>query len=136
MPSETGSAIKRLGLALLNATLLLAVIALALAVTLTVQLRGLADDLRDGIRSEIVALQPRLEAARTSARDALEALDQTQDSPQATTARADLRALIDRLETLEPEPQTRAETVCLLQQLALAIIATAARHLLPDPAAP
>ena len=137
MPSDTGLALKRLGLALLNATLLLAVIALALAVTLVVQLRGLAGDMRDGVRSELVAMQPRVEAARSSARAALDALepaaDGAVDAPARAAAREDLRALIDRLEALEPGPQTRAETESLLQRLVMAVLATAARTLLLEP---
>lgn len=133
MPSDTRRTLRDLGVALLNATLLLIVAALFLAVTLVVQVRGLANDLQTGMQERIATLQPQIEAARTEARAALDALESAAAAapgaiPQAAPpALTELRGLVERLETLTPAaPQTDP----LLRQIALAIIATAARGLL------
>ncbi|MCB1406944.1 MAG: hypothetical protein KDK01_12000 [Rhodobacteraceae bacterium] len=143
MPSEGGGALRRLGVALLNATLLLAALVLLLAVILVWQVRGLATDMRDGLRSELVTIQPRVEEARHSAQEALSALDAAAQAPGATTspppvavtqAQDRLRALLDDLATLDPGLENAEQTESLLRRLALLIIATAAQGLL-DPAA-
>ncbi len=123
MPSERRP-LRDLGVALLNATLLLIVAALLLAVILVVQLRGLATDLREGLRSELTALQPQLQAARDQARAAL-------DANPAPQARAELESLLARLETLDPATLQGPETDSLLRQIVLAILTTAARGLAP-----
>lgn len=120
MPSETGSRLKQLGLALLNATLMLVALVLLLAVVLVWQLRGLATDLR----TDLVAMQGQVQAARTEAREALAALD---DPERAGAAREDLRALVTRLEAMEEAPDLGDGA--LLHRLALAIIAVAAQGL-------
>jgi hypothetical protein len=129
--------------ALLNATLLLAALVLLLAVILVWQVRGLATDMRDGLRSELVTIQPRVEEARHSAQEALSALDAAAQAPGATTspppvavtqAQDRLRALLDDLATLDPGLENAEQTESLLRRLALLIIATAAQGLL-DPAA-
>ena len=127
MPSDITTALKRLGIALLNATLLLAALVLFLAVMLVWQLRGFADDMRGGLRAELVALQPQVEAARTSAREALAALDSADGRPQM---REDLAALVARLDALDPATAPRIETESLLQRLVLAILSAAAAGLL------
>ncbi|PTX05130.1 hypothetical protein [Pararhodobacter aggregans] len=121
MPSETGSRLKQLGLALLNATLMLVALVLLLAVVLVWQLRGLATDLR----TDLGAMQAQVQAARTEAREALAALD---DPERAGAAREDLRALVTRLEAMEEAPDLGDGA--LLHRLALAIIATAAQGLI------
>lgn len=121
MPSETGSRLKQLGLALLNATLMLVALVLLLAVVLVWQLRGLATDLR----TDLGAMQAQVQAARTEAREALAALD---DPERAGAAREDLRALVTRLEAMEEAPDLGDGA--LLHRLALAIIATAAQGLM------
>lgn len=129
MPSETGSRLKQLGLALLNATLMLVALVLLLAVVLVWQLRGLADEVRTGLRTDLAAMQGEVQAARTEAREALAALD---DPERAGTAREDLRALVTRLEALDPAavtPDASEETASLFHRLALAIIAVAAQGL-------
>ena len=133
MPSDITTALKRLGIALLNATLLLAALVLFLAVMLVWQLRGFADDMRGGLRAELVALQPQVEAARTSAREALAALDSADGRPRM---REDLAALVARLDALDPASAPRVETESLLQRLVLAILSAAAAGLLApaDPA--
>ncbi len=127
MPSDITTALKRLGIALLNATLLLAALVLFLAVMLVWQLRGFADDMRGGLRAELVALQPQVEAARTSAREALAALDSADGRPRM---REDLAALVARLDALDPASAPRVETESLLQRLVLAILSAAAAGLL------
>ena len=121
MPSDRRP-LRDLGVALLNATLLLIVAALLLAVILVVQLRGLASDLRDGVQSQITTLQPQLQAARDQARAAL-------DANPAPQARAELESLLARLETLDPATLPTPETDTLLRQIVLAILTTAARGL-------
>lgn len=129
MPSETGSRLKQLGLALLNATLMLVALVLLLAVVLVWQLRGLADDVLTGLRTDLAAMQGELQAARTEAREALAALD---DPAREGAAREDLRALVTRLEALDPAaaaPDASGEDASLFRRLALAIIAVAAQGL-------
>lgn len=119
--SSEPSALRKLGAALLNATLMLVALILLLAVVLVWQVRGVASDLRDGFRTELVALQPQLQATLQSAREAL------QDLPETAPAREDLRALVDQLETPPTLPQ---DTDSLLRRLALAVIALAAQGVL------
>ena len=121
MPSDRRP-LRDLAVALLNATLLLIVAALLLAVILVVQLRGLASDLRDGVHSQITTLQPQLQAAREQARAAL-------DANPAPQARAELESLLARLETLDPATLPTPESDSLLRQIVLAIFTTAARGL-------
>ena len=139
MQSDTGSALKRLFVALLNATLLLAVIVLALAVTLVVQLRGLAGDARQGLRTELVAMQAQVEATRQRAELALEALAAAPAAPgtiplaprpEMIQAQDSLRALIDDLDRFDPATAPQAEGEGLLRRLVFAIFATVARGLL------
>ena len=123
MPSEPGPW-RKLGAALLNATLMLVALILLLALLLVWQLRGLAQDLRLGLRAEIATLAPQIDAARTSAAEALARL-------QDPEARRELTALIDRLDRFENSPPPQTDSA--LRALALAIIATAAGQLLdPD----
>lgn len=121
MPSERRP-LRDLAVALLNATLILIVAALLLAVILVVQLRGLATDLREGLRSELTALQPQLQATRDQARAAL-------DANPAPQVRAELESLLARLESLDPATLQGPETETLLRQIVLAILTTAARGL-------
>jgi len=131
MPSETGGRLKQLGLALLNATLMLVALVLLLLVVLVWQLRGFADDIRTGLRSDLAVMQAQVESTRDSARSALQGLP---DSPEAQAARQDLARLVDRLEALDPGALVPDETDALLHRLVLAILATAAQGLLGGPA--
>lgn len=118
MPSDRRP-LRDLGVALLNAMLLLIVAALLLAVTLVVQLRGLATDLREGVRTELATVQPQLQAARDQARAAL-------DASPAPEARADLQALVDRLDALDPATLPTPEADTILRQIVIAILTAAA----------
>jgi len=140
MPSEQ-STLGKLGAALLNATLMLVAIVLLLAVVLVWQVRGLADDMRSGLRSELTMLQPRVDAARSTAVEALGALDTARQAqpdapPEVTQAQDSLRALIDDLSALDPAPENAEQAESVLRRLVFAIFATAARGLLSDPPAP
>lgn len=119
--SSEPSALRKLGAALLNATLMLAALVLLLAVVLVWQVRGLASDLREGLRAELVALQPQMQATREAARAALE------DLPATAPARDDLAALVDQLEARPTAPQ---DTESLLRRVAFAVIAIAAQGVL------
>ena len=119
--SSEPSALRKLGAALLNATLMLAALVLLLAVVLVWQVRGLASDLREGLRTELVALQPQMQATREAARAALE------DLPATAPARDDLAALVDQLEARPTAPQ---DTESLLRRIAFAVIAIAAQGVL------
>lgn len=141
MPSEIGSALKRLFVALLNATLLLAVIALVLAVTLVVQVRGLAQEARQGLHGELVALQAQIEVTRQRAQAALAVIEAApapaspgaiapQPRPEIGEARDTLRALIDDLARFDPVTAPAEAGEGLLQRLVFAIFAVAARALL------
>ena len=143
MASEGPGVLRKLGAALLNATLMLAALVLLLAVLLVWQVRGLAQDMRGGLRAELATVQPRIEGARETARQALEAVDDAQSRPAAdaaelTAVRYSLRALIEALGRLEAAPGSISEvgqepgdeTESLIRQLVLAIFATAARGLL------
>lgn len=138
MPSETPSgipaALRRLGVALLNASLLLAALVLLLAVVLVWQVRGLATEMREGLRSDLVTIQPRIEGARRSAQEAMSALDsarQTPDAPPAVAqAQERLQTLLDDLAALDPSPENAEQTESVLRRLVLMIIATAAQGLL------
>ena len=136
MPSDRRP-LRDLALALLNATLMLGVAVLILIVVLVVQLRGLANDLQSATQHRIDTLQPQIEAARAEARAALEAFQAAHPvapgaiSPSPSPQLTEMRALVERLESLPPVIETEAP---MLRQLALAIIATAARNLLtPEP---
>lgn len=129
MPSDARSRLRELGLALLNATLMLGALVLLLAVVLVWQLRGFADEARTGLRTDLAAMRAEVQAARTEAREALVALD---DPAREGAAREDLRALVARLEALDTVAAPPAEAESLLRRLALAIIATAAQGLLGD----
>lgn len=129
MPSEIGSRLRALGLALLNATLMLAALVLLLAVLLVWQLRGFASDMQ----ASLAGAQLQLTEVRLNAREALDALD---DPARAGQARQDLARLLDQLDALDPATAPAAETESLLQRLVLAIIATAARGLLTEAPAP
>ncbi|MCA2013464.1 hypothetical protein LCM17_18375 [Cereibacter sphaeroides] len=119
--SSEPSALRKLGAALLNATLMLAALVLLLAVVLVWQVRGLASDLREGLRTELVALQPQMQATREAARAALE------DLPATAPARDDLAALVDQLEARPTAPQ---DSESLLRRIAFAVIAIAAQGVL------
>ena len=119
--SSEPSALRKLGAALLNATLMLVALVLLLAVVLVWQVRGIVSDAREGPRTELVALQPQMQATREAAIAAL------QDLPDTAPAREDLRALVDQLEA---RPQLPEVTDSLLRRLALAVIATAAQGVL------
>ncbi|MFN4099957.1 MAG: hypothetical protein ACK4GT_09280 [Pararhodobacter sp.] len=129
MPSDTGGRLRQLGLALLNATLLLIALVLLLLVVLVWQLRGFADDLRTGLRSDLALMQAQVEATRETARASLQELP---DSPQAQAARQELARLVDRLEALDPAAAAPGETDALLQRRVLVIIATAAQGLVGE----
>lgn len=150
MASEGPGVLRKLGVAVLNATLMLAALVLLLAVLLVWQVRGLAQDMRGGLRAELATVQPRIEGARETARQALEAVDDARSRPAAdttelTAVRDSLRALIEALGRLETDPgfgneagleigrETGDETESLIRQLVLAIFATAARGLLEPP---
>ena len=142
MASEDPGPLRKLGAALLNATLMLAAIVLVLAVVLVWQVRGLAQDVRGGLRSEIAEVQPRIDAARETARQALAAVDDARTAPAADreanateldAVQANLRALIDELGSLQPPAEGGDETESLIRQLVLAIFATAARGLMDAP---
>jgi hypothetical protein len=102
--------------------------------------------MRGGLRAELASVQPRIEGARETARQALEAVDDARSRPAAdttelTAVRDSLRALIEALGQLEAAPgsisevgrETGDETESLIRQLVLAIFATAARGLLEPP---
>lgn len=134
MPSDLGARLRALGLALINATLLLAVLLLVLALLLVVQVRGLAEDVRTGVRVDLAAMHGEVQAARAEARAALEALD---DPARAAAAREDLRALVGRLDALEAREAagpatTPDEADSALRELVLAIVARVARGLLGE----
>lgn len=143
-PAPTGNGpLRKLAEALLNASLLLTAIVLALALALVVQVRGLASDLHDGLQTQLATIQPRLEATRETMREALVALDgagagPTPDEPPApelALARDRLRAALDNLSALEVAPgpgvaDGDGATDTLMRRLALAIIALAARGVL------
>jgi|GEM_PF-2079641 len=71
---SAGTALKRLGAALLNATLMLLALVLILTVVLVVQLRGLASDARPVTDARIATLEARLAETQATARQALETL--------------------------------------------------------------
>lgn len=135
MASEEPGALRKLGAALLNATLMLVAIILLLAVLLVWQVRGLAQDLTGGLRSEIVAIQPQVAQAREAAQQALVAVEEaraesSETAPDALSgAQENLRALIDDLGTLSPPVDGMDETESLIRQLVLAIFSAAARGL-------
>ncbi len=156
MSSETGlgSTLKRLGAALLNATLLLLVAILILAVVLIGQLRGLAQETRAASQAEIAALETRLAETQATARQALEALEALEArrapppapgairlAPETGELPADLeaveRALMSlvaelaalRIAPLDPETLERDEEG-LIRWLVLVILRTVARGIL------
>lgn len=139
MASST-QVLRRLGEALLNATLLLAAIVLFLAVMLVWQLRGFADDMRTGLRTELVVLQPRVDAARQSAQAALGALEAARQAqpdavvpPEAVQAQERLRTLLDTLATWEPSAAETDPADGIWQRLVLALVATAAQGIINQP---
>ena len=95
MASEGPGVLRKLGVAVLNATLMLAALVLLLAVLLVWQVRGLAQDMRGGLRAELASVQPRIEGARETARQALEAVDDARSRPAADTT--ELTAVRDSL---------------------------------------
>ena len=127
MPSDLGKTLKSLGLALLNATLLLLALVLLLAVLLVWQLRGLAGDIRTGLRADLAAMQTQLTEAREGARAALDALPVGEEG---RAARQDLAQVIARLDALDTAADP-AGADALFRRLVLAIIATAAREVMP-----
>ncbi|MFN3954675.1 MAG: hypothetical protein ACK4LQ_09490 [Pararhodobacter sp.] len=125
MPSDRsiGATLKKLGAALLNATLLLVVLALVLMLVLSLQLRGMLREVQgaaqDGLRSELVQFQTQLSETRASAAAALTALEAraAAEAPAPGAIRpafdadadaARLRALLEdltqRLDALEQSP--------------------------------
>lgn len=73
--NRLGTTLKSLGLALLNATLMLIVIALALSAFVIWQARGLASDIREGVQEQVVMLQTQREETRDTIANAVAALD-------------------------------------------------------------
>ena len=154
-PGPGGTA-RRLGAALLNATLLLLALILVLAVVLVVQLRGLAQDARGTSDAQIAALELRLSETRATARQALDALEALEarpapppspgairPAPDAAPRPADLQAveralmdLVNELATLRIAPLDPAvleqDEEGLIRWLVLVILRTAARGIL-DP---
>lgn len=125
MPSERsiGSVLRKLGVALLNATLLLVVLALVLMLALSFQLRGMLREVRgavnDGLRSELVVFQAQLSETRASAAAALAALEARagaqapapgairpafEADADAVRLRALLEELTQRIDALEQSP--------------------------------
>lgn len=125
MPSELGSRLRALGLALLNATLMLAALVLLLAVLLVWQLRGFASDMQ----TSLAGARMQLTEARLNARSALEALG---DPAREAAARQDLAGLVERLDALDPPALPEGDSESLLRRLVLAIIATAAQGLMGE----
>ena len=156
MSSEPGlgATLRRLGAALLNATLLLLALVLILAVVLVAQLRGLAQETRAASLDRVTALEARLAETQATAREALAALEALEDgprpppppgairlTPEEGTLPADLdgveRALTGlvaelaalRIAPLDPDTLERDEEG-LIRWLVLVILRTAARGIL------
>jgi hypothetical protein len=108
--NQMGKAARGLGAALLNATLLLTALVLVLAVTLVVQMRGLAHDGRDALRAEVVELRQQLAETRAAASQALVTLE-TRPATEAgdlAPVRDALAGLLDGLESRaieSPDPE-------------------------------
>ncbi|MCW1934078.1 hypothetical protein [Pararhodobacter zhoushanensis] len=135
MPSDVKSTLRALGLALLNATLLLVVVALIAAAVLVWQMRGLAADVRGGVQAELVAIQTQVQSTRETARETLAVLqDARSTAPELAEARARLAAVVARLEALEAPADTDAGL--LWRQVARAVFETLAQNLPPRSAAP
>lgn len=123
--SSGSNPLRALGAALLNATLLLAAIVLALGVTLVVQLRGLAADMRGS--ASLAAAQ--VSEAREQAAEALATLERAPPTAETGEAREALRAALDRLAQVQPDaPDEQVDGI--MRQLVLAIFATAASAIL------
>lgn len=156
-PQGAAPAVRRLGVALLNATLLLAVIALALALTLAVQVRGIVADGRSALRAEIVQLERQLDATRQSAAQALAALEERErrapppaspgaiplapslTAPELAPVEEALNALLQSLADLDlPVPDASARNQpdeaddAFFRWLTLTIIRHAAGRILAD----
>ncbi|MCL4676801.1 MAG: hypothetical protein KJZ59_12500 [Pararhodobacter sp.] len=90
--------------------------------------------MREGLRSDLVTIQPRIEGARRSAQEAMSALDSARQMPDAPPAVAQaqerLQTLLDDLAALDPSPENAEQTENVLRRLVLMIIATAAQGLL------
>ncbi|WP_127105824.1 hypothetical protein [Pararhodobacter zhoushanensis] len=135
MPSDVKSTLRALGLALLNATLLLVVAALVAAAVLVWQMRGLAEDVRGGVQAELVAIQTQVQTTRDTARETLAVLqDARSTAPELAEARARLGALVARLDTLEAPLD--ADAGPLWRQVARAVFETLAQNLSPRAIAP
>lgn len=125
--SSDRSPLRALGAALMNATLLLAAIVLALALALVWQVRGLAQDLR----GSVAIVQPQIEEARSQTRAALETLERSPQGRDTTVAQDSLRAAIERLEQIDPQASDE-QVDGVMRQFALAIFATVARMMLSE----
>lgn len=158
-PPQTGfgPALKRLGVALLNATLMLVALVLLLAVVLAVQVRGIAQDGRAELRTEISRLERQIAETRTTAQQALAELEARRaDPPEAprpspgaippetqalppdlAALQAALTDLVERLASLDlPPPDTvvtpheRLDDETFLRWLVLSFIRAVAREIL------
>lgn len=124
MSSEPGfgRALRRLGLALLNATLLLTVLALTLAVVLAVQVRGIARDGRAELRAEITRIEAQLAETRALAAESLAALEARRPPAPGTASPGAIRPADD----LPPETAALREALERLADGLAAIDAPAA----------
>ena len=129
--SSERSPLRALGAALLNATLLLAAIVLALALALVWQVRGIAQDLR----GSVAVVQPQIDDARAQAQSALQALQQAPQTRDTTAAQDSLRAALTRLEQVSPTTSDE-QVEGIMRQFALAIFAFVARMMLDERSAP
>jgi len=158
MPSDEtqktglGPAVKRLGVALVNATLMLVALVLVLAVVLAVQVRGIAHDGRAELRAEIARLELQVSETRATAAQALAELevrrDATRQSPGAiqpteplppdlAALHAALTELVERLASLDlPPPDPAAPDLdrlgdeTFMRWLVLSFIRAVAREIL------
>ena len=122
--SSEKSPLRALGAALLNATLMLAALVLLLAVLLVWQVRGLAQDLREGMAAQIATnVQPRIEEALTR-------LESQPAAPAVQDAQASLRAVLDELGRVDPADPVATEGV--MRQLVIAVFASVVQRMLDD----
>ena len=132
MPSDVKPTLKALGVALLNATLLLVVAGLIAAAVLVGQVRGLAEDVRGGVQADLRAIQTQVQTTRETARETLAVLqDARSTAPELAQARERLGALVARLESLEVPAEPASGS--LWRQLAQAVVLVLAQNLPSHP---
>lgn len=152
-PPDFGPALKRLGVALVNATLMLVALVLLLAIVLAVQVRGIAQDGRAELRTEIARLEQQIAETRTTAAQALSELEARREAgrgspgairpgtedlpPELAALQAALTELVERLASLDlppPDPsitpQTRLDDETFMRWLVLSFIRAVAREIL------